>query len=90
MCFVSIARNAVVFPYFKLLVEQGVDIIYASIIQMRYYPLFPGSPAILSYVSWTVFFSLTRKMHFGNNNGKLYQKETKNKKKKYIFLYYIY
>ena len=29
-------------------------------------------------------------MHFGNNNGKLCQKETKKEKEKYIFLYYIY
>lgn len=90
MCFVSIARNTVAFPYFKLLVEQGVDIICACVIQMRYYSLFPGSPVILSHTSWTVIFSLTRKMHFGNNNGKLCQKETKKEKEKYIFLYYIY
>lgn len=54
---------------------QGFDIVYAYTTQVRYHSLLPGTPGILSHIHCAVIIPLTRKMHFGKNNGKFHQKE---------------
>lgn len=55
---------------------------------MRYHSLFPDNPAILSH-KMNNYFLLTRKMHFGNNNGKFSQKSKPKKKKLHLPLLYL-